>query len=608
MAKNYLFSTKLISTLNESIYVDDVSLFAAVNKYAVKAGYIVHPNACSKATLAWAKELAINPNSTFFKNWKEISDRSETELVLNQMLHYVTTYGVAETLGEDAVIGNGFTQNENPITLSYKDYKIISAAQPKEIFSDLYGMLESGIALNSETVKDIINFFKEYDFFSAVDLDDVLNKEAQALLSLAMGEMPKDEFGMLRVLVYAATGSTMLIKSYSVIEQLSLSHNSTVQLMLDNLTEEQMKALSHIFLRYKPIFLALKHFNAKTINRIRRLAIKNHKPLVKGFWETCLSEEDSLEYAKNHVTDISNFKKIQLMEGILYRKQETENQFYHIRNGKSFIRTDYKPSVNKEYLNNLYEILADSLIDSLKKKYTKEDGTLKTIKLPDNVTVVCPTSEKNFVGNIPAGSFVKTDKKNILMGIYWRNDWGTYDFDLHFEDLDGKNYGWNAAHKDGERILYSGDMTRAEPEAAECFYLDKAVEGSLSVYRFYGEKPKSQFRFYVAKDDCETLERNYMVDPNKIVFDCMIDVDADGEKQLGFVFDDRIYLTNESLGNTAVPNHKMSEIYRQVMPAKLKSHIIIKDLLTVAGFELVKENADIDLSQLNKADLINFFA
>lgn len=608
----YTFPVELISALKKSIYIEDTCLFHKVNEYAIKAGYIVHPNACSQATLIWAKQLVMNPNSTFYKSWADIEKRDECELALNQLLHYLTTYGVRVITGEDSIEGNGFTLNDEPLVLDYKNYKVITATQPKEIFADLYSMLKSGIALNSDIVSQAVKFIKHYDFLSSVKLDDVQNKEAQALLSLAKGQLPDDEFGILRVLVYIMTGSTMLIKSNEFIQQIKMGATTPdAILLLNSLTEDQMKSLAHIFLRYKPIFLAMKSANSATVNRIRRLAVKHHKPLVKGFWETILSEnsEDTLTIARRNASDISNFKKIQLMEGILYRKQNPENQFYHIRNGKTFIRSDYSPKSNDKFLTRLYEILMDSLIDSLKKKHVKEDGTLKTIKLPKELSIVCPTSEKNFVGNIPSGSFIKTDNENIILGIYWRNEWGTNDFDLHYSGLDGTYYGWCSQFKKGKDVLFSGDMTNADPEASECFYLKQGLfEGSLAVHRFYGTTEKSKFRFYIAKEERDSLEHNYMVDPSKITFDCMIDTEDDGEHQIGFVFDEKVYISNESLSCGQVPNECITELYKETFLKKLKAHITIKDLLTVAGFELVEENADIDLSQLNKADLINFFS
>ena len=196
------------------------------------------------------------------------------------------------------------------------------------------------------------------------------------------------------------------------------------------------------------------------------------------------------------------------------------------------------------------------------------------------------------------------------MGIYWRGEWGTQDYDLHYSSINGENYGWNAYHRnDKDDILYSGDMTRANPEASECFRIKgKAADGVLSIYRYWVESPTSKFKFYVAKNHTpENFKENYMIDPKEINFEAVFETDESHVKQLGAIFNDKLYFTNESVGSGRVPNHNIIDIYKEALPKKLASHIVVSDLLKVAGFPLVEEDADIDLSNLSKADLINFF-
>lgn len=609
------FSSVLIGALNKSIWVDANSdTFKKVNEKAIKVGYLVHPNACSFSVIKFLNEQEFNPNATFWKSWNDVKSRSEEELCFAQALHYVSTYGVQSVLGEDFVVGNGFVPNEHPEVLPFENLKIINAATKEEIFSDLYEMLTGGIALSSKTINEIVEFIKDYKMEGLIDLDQIKNREALPLLCALKKQLPNDEFSMLRVLCFIATNTTMLIKSSEYLGYLRSSlPNTQVTELLESLSEKQLRALSRIFLRYKPIFLALKEASPATINRIRRLAVKNHRPFVKRFWECCLDKNkadmEMLDYARGDVNDISTFKKVQLLEAILYRKQNPKNQFYHIRNGKTYIRADYQLPTG-EYYDELYQILLDSLIKSLIKKYKKEDGTLSTIKLPKEIELVVPTSEKSFIGNIPNGSYVKFDTDSIVMGIYWRGEWGTQDYDLHYSSINGENYGWNAYHRnDKDDILYSGDMTRANPEASECFRIKgKAADGVLSIYRYWGESPTSKFKFYVAKNHTpENFKENYMVDPKEINFEAVFETDESHVKQLGAIFNDKLYFTNESVGSGRVPNHNIIDIYKETLPKKLASHIVISDLLKVAGFPLVEENADIDLSNLSKADLINFF-
>jgi hypothetical protein len=172
-------------------------------------------------------------------------------------------------------------------------------------------------------------------------------------------------------------------------------------------------------------------------------------------------------------------------------------------------------------------------------------------------------------------------------------------------------------------------MTRANPEASECFFLSgDAPEGTLSCYRYWGDKPTSKFKVWVAKEQpvsgrhvsCKDYEGDYgfdrranygyMADPANIVFDSIIDCEDNGEHQIGCVIDNKLYFTNESLNGGRVPNKNTNDLYKEAVPKKLNSHIVLKDLLTVAGIPVVEGDteADIDLSVPNKADLINFFS
>ena len=81
-------------------------------------------------------------------------------------------------LGEDFVVGNGFVPNEHPEVLPFENLKIINAATKEEIFSDLYGMLTSGIAISSKTINEIVEFIKDYKMEGLIDLDQIKNREA----------------------------------------------------------------------------------------------------------------------------------------------------------------------------------------------------------------------------------------------------------------------------------------------------------------------------------------------------------------------------------------------------------------------------------------------
>lgn len=629
-----MFSVQLISMLNKTLkekeQVSDElknGIFVKVNSISTRSGWLVEPDACNLSTLAWADSLHYNPNSTFYKNWKQIKESSEFELFLNQCLHYFTTYG-SNFQAEPFII------NDNPVELPYKEFKLLKAVPEEEIIDDLLKLLESGIAMDAFTVKCIVDFFVERNLLNTLDITKIKNKEAQAIIAIHTvnngGKLPNDEFCILRALTYAITEDTNIINNKIFINFIRRTYQvgttekkETVAKLLNSLSEEQLKSLAKIFRRYKKVFLAIRLFNPKVVNRIRRLSDKYHRPFEKGFWEKVVSDtnKDNLSVAESKIDEINNFKKVQLLQAILLREQNPEIGFYHIRNGKVFLREDYKPVYKQEYHDKLKYILLDSLSSSLTKKYRKEDGSLPFVVLPKNIELIFPVSEKNFIGNIPSGSYVNLGS-DVSVGIYWENSWGTRDFDLYMQDFDGNSYGWCYAHKDNSfNVMYSGDMTDAEKGAAEIFKINGRVDikGTVSVAEYYRmeDHNSTKFKFFVAKNENNNIpDTNPMIDPNDIIFDTYIGLEEEyGNLNIASILDNKLYFTNETVGAYRVPNKKASQVYNDVVGKKLKSNVTIKSVLENAGFNIIN-NVDsipqelregiIDLSNMSKADIINF--
>jgi hypothetical protein len=350
-----------------------------------------------------------------------------------------------------------------------------------------------------------------------------------------------------------------------------------------------------------------------------------------GFWERCFNPMDKtdayIKEAKEKVDSLTAFKKAQLMQGILERinGQDTDGRMFVVRNGKVYVREGYKSPCDEDYLFELYDVIKDSYVRNLSlKAKTKvetkdaEDNVVvlerpTRIKLPKGVELTLPTSEKNFVGNFPLGSSVALAEKDNVIGIYWRNDWGARDYDLHLITKTGRHYGWNGDYHGEEfgKIVYSGDMTSADPEAAECLYIEKGAPNSVIAVNKFSGSANSKFKLFVAVDpDKNNLERtrdikNAIVDPNKIVFEAEIEHDSDGTKNVAKIENGRMIMSNfETGGHSRVPSVSMSKIIEEQSKVKANSYISLEELLIKAGFELVDEEADIDLTQMSKNDLI----
>ena len=369
---------------------------------SLQAGYLIDPQCATEDVLDFLKEENFNPNSTFYKTWEDIKSRTRVELLYDQLLHYFTAY-LSQAIPELEI--PVFTQNDNPIRIKPENYKIIKAVDPEEIRDKIVSILESGVALNIRTQEVFIDFLKEYSMLNSIDVNKIKNREVQATIAYITKKYPtKDEFALLRCIHYAYTKSALLIKSKENIEM--IRNRTWGMFHFNNLSQDQIILLSRIFYRYKPIFLAMKTGNSMYINRIRRLAKKNHNPLQPGFWESCLNlrncnQAASILKAVKEVENLDNFHKIRIMQAIKERLVEnpTQSRMFHVRNGKLYIKTNCEYLTNADYYQALYTILEESVVESLKKKAT-------TFVSSPRVHITAPSTEKNFIGNYPLGTYV----------------------------------------------------------------------------------------------------------------------------------------------------------------------------------------------------------
>lgn len=581
--------------------------FKRMNAKSMPLGYVIHPDCCTKLVWNWLETLTKDYNATFYKEWYDVVSKNRLELFLDQIIHYATTYGTDFTME-----GNGYVPNDGSVSPEFKTLKVIEPISTDEIIKRCEDVLISGIALKDSTMKCMCDFIKNSIAVDKELVDSIKNREAQAYLSYVSGVRPSDEFGLLRCLMYTYTGKCLIIKDDKTIFGIKTMAKTSIDPIL-NLTQEEVYALSKIFKRFKPLFLAMKNKNNRNIiNRMRKMSDKTHTPLKTGFWENIVSVPRDLSEIRDKVGELDNFRKVRLIQCINVALFSGEkDKFYVIRNGKSFVRKDYCPKYDFKYLLNVKTLIERSLIDSLSKKSCR-------VRFPKWFDIKLPSSEKSFIGNYPFGTSVKMTESNVF-GIYWQNDWGTRDFDFSVMDFKGHRISWcsNFYDKgDNPSVVFSGDMTNANPFATELMYIRKDCPDSiLNVNQFNGN-PKSRFRFFFANEepDMETFrnERHnsnpYMVNPNNIKFDVMIDVDNERQKSIGLVHDNTITLMDCNSGNGIITRGHDYELDGiKTLAERTKCYVELKDTLILAGFTEVGENeeCDLDFSDMDKDTLIN---
>jgi hypothetical protein len=538
----------------------------------------------------------------------------------------MTTYGT--DFSEEA-----YLPNVNPEEPAWNTYKVISPITKYDLYIKCLGMLQSGIALKSDTVAVltdyIITFAKSQGI--SVDVDSIKNREALVILCDALGVLPKDGVKLFSHIMYKTTGQTMIIKNRDTRNRIQMKMNyagDEVKKLWKSLDENQMIALAGVYNRYKELFLSFKnHKDAsmnKIINKIGHLSKKHHKPMTRGFWETLLAKEtyNPAEVAEKAKT-ATNFKLIQVMQSIRERlllAAGMGDNLYIIRNGKIFMKENNYQAIDSKYFNweEIYQILKDQLIDNLSKKAC-------TVRFSDKFNLACPTSEKNFIGDVPMGSYATLENEGVF-GIYWKNEWGTRDFDLSYNDIAGNRIGWNSSYyTDKQDIVYSGDITNAPDGANELMQFKNGCPNGIIYVNRYCGNPNSKFKLFFGKDDADYKETYdlsgsyYMVDPNKVILETMVTQSDASEMMVGVILDNKVHFVTLSCGYTQVAqatrklNGKRqvdTEGLTQMLKRKAMAMIDLKEILLAAGFKEPKkdETPEIDFGTLDRSTLIELFS
>lgn len=591
-----------------------------------KRGFLVHPDCCTQDVMDFLESETYNPNSTFYRTWAEITDKTRFELFIDQIAHYVTTYG---TNYQSEV----YCPNGEPININYKSYQVIRAVSPREMFDMCVNCIVAGVALSNETLKSVTDYIikgiKEHNF--PIDLDSITNRDALCIISNAVGIYPQTGTAIVRVLFYQVFGNPMPIQGRMQMNMLfgrktrygKTSPTADVDKVdLRKLTPDQLVALSAVFLRYKKFLLGLKKnkVNAPIVNKLRRLAKTNHKPMVPGFWEniTNLDRKYVVEHLETELDKLdNNFKITRLIQMFTLRKLQNQQKLqrvYTVRNGKMWHdRNSVAPYAG--WWDSVQQALILRLVENLKAKRIDINPRAVYVKFPKNLMLTCPVSEKKFLGNIPFGSCFDMTGSNNYFGVYWRNEWGAHDLDLSYISDDDYKIGWNSHYyTEGQNIVFSGDMTDADPEATEMFYVagsTRLPNGNLMLNRYNGAE-NSKYRLFFGQDKISNFGKNYMVDPNTIQLSEMGVSTA--RQQLVGRFENNTLLvcvTDVADDQVSISDAEFNRAFR----AQAMSYLPLREVLLEAGFqewtpEIGEEGIEptIDLTDLKKDTLINLFS
>ncbi|MCC7574574.1 hypothetical protein KO361_03195 [Candidatus Woesearchaeota archaeon] len=592
------------------------NLYKELLKQTIEKGFVFSPEVVAdyndyKRLIKLTEEIigmsGEQANMTFHKSWRKVKEVSIEQLVIEQLIHYFTTYGF-ERLGiydsDSVYIPNEvleIPELKEGITLT-----IIKGLTKKELKSKLMTLLNSGIALKEDTIQDVIDVAL-YVGVNEKDIEKINNREVKIILYEYLNILPENPVEFLRYVVYVATNETLLIKSKSLIDKIRESKNVKVVRLFQ---KYDLTKLAEIFFRYKPIFLAFRtNQTMKTlINKLRKLANEYHKPMPEDYLNSITAKiknniSINIKELENYLEKVTTFRKIRLAYALKFRtKKDIDSILYRIRNGKSY--ADSLDIPNKEKYRIFTQQILDIVIDSIIKDLNVKG---KKIYIPEFIHYALPTTEKQFTGNFPSGTYVELDR-DMVFGINWKNIQGhRIDLDMSLISEEGK-FGWDSFYRNENRtLLFSGDVTNAPRGATELFYVSKTPESNYIVnvnYFNYNKDVPVPYKIVVGKENSKNMSENRMVDPNNIVAITNSEI-KHKQNIIGLLTTNgdktRFYFAETSIGNTITSGlGNVANWSRKYLLNYYTNSINFKDILIKAGAKLVeKEKCEIDLSPEN---------
>lgn len=518
-------------------------------------------------------------NETLIESFAAVANMSREEFYLTQILHYLTTYGTNFTT--PFIVGARTFTPEETKALKITIIRAESASRSLERINELFATTVAPKAQN-------IHYYRALASLATIAPEEVKSRELMIMMCAERGIKPSEPETLFRYLVYCATKETLIIKNKNLISIIKRAARNNIEL-INSLTEDEMKALASIFYRYKPLFLAFKTpETASVINKIRRLAVKYHKPqsarTIKNFVNLNSEEQAAI------IARATNRELIKLYNAL---SVPSGTRLFQIRNGKIWVRkeehTIIDTSFPNKFLNN--SITAIEINNELRKRLKNYEGM--TVYIPRGISYAVPYSEKQFSGAIPWGTAIgATDKENAFtMGVHWVNDpdESGCDLDLHAH-TPTRYFGWNSGRmsEDGE-IIYSGDITNAPAPkgAAESFYINNVNEPVILTLNAFNAKSNKQFQFFMTRGKDDEMRERATFDSSKLISAPLPLAFADKSSLSLGIFDNKtFYIYGGNVAEGAVPSrdypkfieallNRMSSTYRfEALASALKIKIV----------------------------------
>jgi len=569
----------------------------------VRNGYLLSPGIIPNETMLNDIESVVGlsgkkMNSSFHKSWMVVRDADIMTLFIQQIIHYITTYGF-ERLGiyDEAAVYIPNEELEIPELKENIPLIYIKAFTADEILEKII-TLGSGVALAKQTLGAIMTIVVAMRYHPNF-VEQIKNRELKGMLIDHYGLTPTEPVEFLRHVILKLTDESLLIKNQYLLNKIKEANGK----FLDELMKNAPKNLASIFYRFKPIFLAFKSIskNKTFYNDLRRKAKTMHVPLPEDFLNSVTAKLKTGDIHSKILLDalskVNIYRKIRLANALLYRLDSPDTIVYRIRNGRGWIEEFDWPETKRDITEKVLKIIKKNIADSLNVKG-------KTFYIPAGIVYAMPATEKQFTGNLPTGSYVSVSE-NLVVGIHWTNNSFRVDLDLSLLGTDMK-YGWDANYRSNSRsILFSGDVTDARKPngASEMFFIDDKLNESfllnVNYYNYRVNNPVNCKIFAASeKTPTRSYRKNHMVDPNNVKLSTAIEI-TEKQNFLALITrrknENRVYFANINIGNaiSSRSNEASGRILDYLVGCSL-NNLKLNDILTIAGAEITHEKPNLE--------------
>lgn len=520
-------------------------------------------------------------NSTFFRNFEEIESLSDLTKHILQFINYLTI----NNEGIPSFIPNGKPEAVEYIKNNFTVIEVISEADFKQKVLDL---INSGAALS-----DVESIFSIFEFFNW-DFIESKNKEFNIRYYVKNNIIVEDIDTFFACLYCILSDKTTFVKNDFFDITLTISPNIKKAIQfIKNYTEQYgvLKFASNIR-RYRDVLLFLRSEGDEEykplFNKILRLNKKFNNPktypISTKLSDTnfTISQEDLDKYLESaNIYQLIRYYNI--LTSSITQNGKSFPYVYKIRNGKTFVKTEEK----HKNIPLLFE-RRNSVLSAIKKKY---DFTGMKFYIPKNQKIGMPTSEKNFIGDIPFGSSITMDKK-FNFGIYWQGRSNQHiDFDLSFAEDSGEVASWDNDYNIEDSLYFSGDMTSLNENgfASEVFAVkDSSISGFFTntLFSNSGITPY-EYTFFISSYNKDNV--NIIDNGDKIYLSGKSSLDESNSETIAYLQDNTVYFISNGFGTGRVANYSLINNMREFYANKLNNMMTLNKLIPYLNGKVIEE-------------------